>query len=78
LSRLHKIALVLTIIGALNWGVAGFFKFDVVAEFAGGTMQPLARFIYIIIGIAGLINLGLLFDDWREREDVRIQAPEEV
>lgn len=74
----HKIALAITIIGALNWGVAGIFRFDVVAQMAGGSAEPLARFIYLVIGISGLINLGLLFDYQRNRNDIRMHTPEEV
>lgn len=75
---IQKIALAITIIGALNWGVAGIFRFDVVAQMAGGTAEPLARFIYLIIGISGLINLGLLFDYQRNRNDIRVHTPKEV
>lgn len=71
MRTVHKIALALTIIGALNWGLAGLFRFDVVAQLAGGYTEPLARLIYLLIGVSGLVNLGLLFDDWREREEVR-------
>ena len=78
MGKVHKIALALTIIGALNWGVAGLFRFDVVAQLAGGATEPLARFIYLIIGISGLFNLGLLFDHWRDRDDVIVATPEEV
>ena len=60
--KVQKLALAFTIIGALNWGVAGIFRFDVVAQLAGGSAEPFARFIYLIIGVSGLINLGLLFD----------------
>lgn len=74
----HKIALAITIIGALNWGVAGIFRFDVVAQMAGGSAEPLARFIYLVIGISGLINLGLLFDYQRNRDDIRVHTPKEV
>lgn len=75
---IQKIALAVTIIGALNWGVAGIFRFDVVAQMAGGTAEPLARFIYLVIGISGLINLGLLFDYQRNHNDVRMHTPNEV
>ena len=70
MGKVHKIALALTIIGALNWGVAGLFRFDVVAQLAGGSAEPLARLIYIVIGVSGLFNLGLLFDHWRDRDEV--------
>jgi uncharacterized membrane protein YuzA (DUF378 family) len=78
MGKVHKLALALTIIGALNWGVAGIFRFDVVAQFAGGSAEPLARFIYLIIGISGLFNLGLLFDHWRDRDQVNVTVPEKV
>lgn len=66
----RKVALALAIIGALNWGVAGIFRFDVVAQLAGGTAEPIARLLYVLIGISGLISLGLLFDEWRNRDDI--------
>ncbi len=75
---IQKIALAVTIIGALNWGVAGIFHFDVVAQMAGGIAEPMARFIYLVIGISGLINLWLLFDYQRNRNDIRLHTPEEV
>lgn len=61
MSALQRIALLLTIIGALNWGLIGFFQFDLVAAIFGGQDSALSRIIYGIIGIAGLINLALLF-----------------
>lgn len=76
----RKIALALAIIGALNWGVAGIFRFDVVAQLAGGSTEPIARFLYIVIGISGLISLGLLFDEWRNRESIELhtQHPDKI
>jgi uncharacterized membrane protein YuzA (DUF378 family) len=61
MSTLQRIALVLTVIGALNWGLIGFFQFDLVAAIFGGQDAALARIVYGLVGIAGLINLGLLF-----------------
>lgn len=80
MGTVQRVALALTIIGALNWGVAGLFRFDVVAELAGGSAEPIARLIYIIIGVSGLINLSLLFEGWRDREvvTVRTTEPEEI
>ena len=75
MSTVQKIALALVIIGALNWGLAGVFRFDIVAELAGGAAEPLARFIYIIIGVSGLFSLGLLFEEWRKREEVIVHTP---
>ncbi|XUX07563.1 DUF378 domain-containing protein [Sporosarcina sp. UB5] len=80
MALIRKLALAITIIGALNWGVVGLFRFDVVAQFANGYAQPLARFFYSVVGVSGLISLGLLFDTWREEnvEQVTLAEPEEV
>lgn len=75
METIQKTALVLTIIGALNWGLVGIFHFDVVAQLGGGSKETLSRFIYVIIGIAGLLNLGLLFNDVRRREVVKVTEP---
>lgn len=61
MSTIQRIALVLTIIGAINWGLIGFFQFDLVAAIFGGQDSALARIVYGLVGICGLINLGLLF-----------------
>ncbi|MEG7817765.1 DUF378 domain-containing protein [Bacillus paranthracis] len=61
MRTLQRIALVFTVIGAVNWGLIGFFQFDLVAAIFGGQNSALARIIYGIVGISGLINLGLLF-----------------
>ena len=63
MQTLQKIALVLTIIGALNWGLVGLFEFDLVASIFGGADEIVSRVIYTVIGLAGIINIGLLFND---------------
>ena len=60
---LQRIALVLTIIGAINWGLIGIFDFNLV-DTIFGTESIMSRIIYSLVGIAGLINIGLLFEDW--------------
>ncbi len=54
------IALILIIIGALNWGLWGFFQFDAVAYFSGGNTVMASRVAYAIIGLAGLWSLSFL------------------
>lgn len=61
MSTLQRIALILTIIGAINWGLIGLFQFDLVASIFGGQDSMISRIIYSLVGLAGLINLGLLF-----------------
>ena len=58
---IDKIALVLAIIGALNWGAIGLFGFDVVAFLCGGQMAMVSRIIYTLVGLAGLWCISLLF-----------------
>jgi uncharacterized protein len=57
---LDRIALILVIIGALNWLSVGLFQFDVVANLFGGTDSLISRIIYTLVGIAGLWCLTLL------------------
>nr|WGD65535.1 DUF378 domain-containing protein [Bacillus subtilis] len=76
MSTIQRICLVLTIIGAINWGLIGFFQFDLVAAIFGGKGSALSRIIYGLVGIAGLINLGLLFKPNEERSREEAANPE--
>lgn len=62
METLKKICLVLIIIGAINWAFVGLFELDLVASLFGGNDTILAKIVYIIIGIAGLIDISMLFD----------------
>ncbi|WP_058306861.1 DUF378 domain-containing protein [Gracilibacillus massiliensis] len=61
---MKKLALVLIIVGAINWGLIGLFQFDLVATLFGGGSQEgaFARVIYTIVGIAGVVSIAFLFD----------------
>ena len=59
---IDKIALILIIIGAVNWGLIGLFRFNLV-EMIFGDMTVLARIIYTLVGISGLWGIKLLLDD---------------
>ena len=59
---IDKIALVLIIIGAINWGLIGIFKFDLVATLFG-EMSILSRLVYTLVGISGLWGIKLLFNN---------------
>ncbi|MBE6702211.1 MAG: DUF378 domain-containing protein [Ruminococcaceae bacterium] len=67
---IDRIALILTIIGALNWGAIGLAQFDVVAWICGGVDTLLARIIYTAVGIAGVWCVTLLFRSDEERMEV--------
>lgn len=58
---IDKIALVLVIIGAINWGLIGIFNFNLV-DTLFGVMSILSRIIYILVGISGLWAIKILFD----------------
>ena len=66
---MDKICLALTIIGALNWGSIGLFKFDIVAWICGGQGSLWARIIYTIVALAGIWCLSLLFRNTEEVDD---------
>ena len=56
-----RIALILGIIGALNWGIVGLFRFDCVAFLFGGQTGAISRVIYALVGLAGLWRITMLF-----------------
>ncbi|MBE6777794.1 MAG: DUF378 domain-containing protein [Ruminococcaceae bacterium] len=60
---MNKLALIITIIGALNWGSIGLFQFDIVAWIFGGAGTLLARIVYTVVALAGLWCITLLFKD---------------
>lgn len=55
------LAIILVIIGALNWGLIGLFNFDLVAALFGGSMSILSKIIYSLVGLAGAYLIYLLF-----------------
>jgi len=52
-------ALTIVIIGAINWGLIGLFRFDLIATLFGGMESAIARVLYVIVGLAGLYCLSL-------------------
>ena len=58
MSVIRFIVLLLVVIGALNWGLWGFFQYDLVSDIFGGPSAGLARFVYAIIGLAGIWALS--------------------
>ena len=55
------LALVLSIIGSLNWGLIGIFRFDLVAWLFGGQSAVISRIVYTLVGLAGLWCISFLF-----------------
>ena len=62
MSFFDRLALILVLIGALNWGSVGIFKFDFVQAICGN-LSVLSRVIFALVGIAGLWSISLLFRD---------------
>ncbi len=58
---MDTIALILSIIGSLNWGLVGLFRFDLVAWLLGGQTSLLSRIVYTLVGLAGIWCVTLLF-----------------
>lgn len=73
MNMLDRIALILTIVGGVNWGLVGIFRFDLVAWLCGGQTAILARVIYTLIAICALWCLALVFRSSEDtyRESVR-------
>jgi uncharacterized membrane protein YuzA (DUF378 family) len=65
---MNKFALILVIIGALNWGSISLFQFDLVAAIFGGQSMLLSRIVYGLVGLAGLYCITMLFGEY-ERID---------
>ncbi len=66
MRTLQYIALILVIVGAINWGLIGFFQFDLVAEIFNGQDAFLSRVVYALVGISGLICITILFSDTKK------------
>ena len=71
---LDRIALLLTIIGALNWGTIGLFQFDMVAFLFGGQDALLSRVVYSLIALCGIWCISLLFRDREETTKIGSSA----
>lgn len=63
MQTLQKVALALIIIGAINWGLIGLFDFNLV-ETLFGTDNVITKIVYVLVGIAGIIDISLLFNDY--------------
>jgi len=60
---MNTLALILVIIGAINWGSIGFFGIDIVASIFGGQAAMISRIIYAIVGLAGIWSISFFFKE---------------
>ncbi len=67
---MDRVALILAIIGALNWGSYGIFRFDFVGWMFGGMDSSVSRVIFTLVGLAGIWCISLLFRERDKVEDV--------
>lgn len=65
---MDETALILVIVGALNWGLVALFQFDLVASLFGGSTSILSRIIYGVIALAGIYSIKILMDRDRIKE----------
>lgn len=70
---IDKIALILTIIGGLNWGLIGIFQFDLVAWIFGGQSGIISRIIYTLVALGAIWCISLLFGDMRCRSEEKAE-----
>lgn len=66
---MDKLALILVIVGAFNWGIISLFNIDLVATIFGGSNSVLSRIVYGLVGIAGIYSIKFLMND-RNRERI--------
>ncbi len=66
---LDRIALFLVIIGGINWGLIGIFKFDLVGWLFGGQESVISRIVFVLVGISALWCISLFFKHTRLLEN---------
>lgn len=71
MNTIYKIALVLVIIGAINWGFVGLFNINLVSLIFGAD-SLLSNIVYVLVGIAGLISCGILMEPLDEETRHRV------
>ena len=64
---MKKFILILLIIGGINWGLVGFFNYNLVSAIFGGNLVIISRIIYAVVGLSALYDISFLFRDNRQR-----------
>jgi uncharacterized membrane protein YuzA (DUF378 family) len=70
MRTVHVLALILVLVGALNWGLVGLAQFDLVAALFGGPAAPLSRVVYSLVGIAAIVVAATSFLPAPHRADM--------
>lgn len=69
MKTITKIALILCIIGGINWGAIGLFQFDIVAWIFGGQDSVASRIIYFLVFVGALFCIPLIFSELKDIDD---------
>ncbi len=64
---MKKLILILMIIGGLNWGLVGFFNYNLVSSIFGADLVIISRIIYALVGLASIVGITFLFRDERQQ-----------
>ena len=64
---MKKLILIFLIIGGINWGLVGFFNYNLVSAIFGGNLVIISRIIYAVVGLSALYAISFLFRDNRQR-----------
>ena len=64
---MKKLILILLIIGGINWGLVGFFNYNLVSAIFGGNLVIISRIVYAVVGLSALYAISFLFRDNRQR-----------
>lgn len=59
MKSIYAVALLLVVVGAVNWGLVGLFQFDLVATLFGGSDSPISRIVYTLVGLSGIMLAAL-------------------
>lgn len=69
MKALDTTSLLLVVIGAINWGLIGFFQFDLIAAIFGGSSSVISRILYSLVGLAGLYAISFFGKDRYDYKD---------
>ena len=62
---MRNLTLALIIIGAVNWGLVGFFRYDLISSVFGANLEVVSRVIFAVVGLAGLYAISFFFSKGR-------------
>ena len=64
---MKKLILILMIIGGLNWGLVGFFNYNLVSSIFGANLVIISRIVYALVGLASIVGITFLLRDERQQ-----------